>query len=39
MQFEWEQPRAYPASPFAAASAGADDDGERAKKRELELLN
>ncbi|GAA5937255.1 hypothetical protein JCM1841_007022 [Sporobolomyces salmonicolor] len=34
MQYEWEKPRQYPASPFHAASgSGAPDDGERARKR------
>ncbi|GAA5875560.1 hypothetical protein JCM1840_003261 [Sporobolomyces johnsonii] len=34
MQYEWEKPRQYPASPFHAASgSGAHDDGERARKR------
>lgn len=37
MQFEWEQPRNYPSSPFATAAAAPD--GEPARKRELELCS
>ena len=35
MQYEWEQPRAFPASPFAAASGTVASDGEPARKREV----
>ncbi|GAA5851361.1 hypothetical protein JCM8547_004218 [Rhodosporidiobolus lusitaniae] len=32
MQYEWEKPREFPASPFVPGGGG-QDDGERAKKR------